>query len=100
MSQSLPRLHADPSRRHARRWLRRTVRLIGPGFHLDTKGFHYLKAAGIPLLTPRGARLFDYDLRRVREVLGSKQSERTALCEAWRAIGARFDPGSNSLVRA
>jgi hypothetical protein len=82
-------MHAEPSRRHARRWLRRIVRTIGPGFHPDTPAGEYTDEHFTTLFDARTARLFTYDLARAEVLLGSHRFEVICLTSQQQLLGIR-----------
>lgn len=95
---NMPRLHADPSRRHARRWLRRAVRLIGPGFHPEAAPSQYESLSGEPTFTSRQARLLEYDLQRAEQVLGQPVFESISQTVQWQCMRLRLDPATELLI--
>jgi hypothetical protein len=98
MKHKLPSLHGSPSRRHASRWIRAIVRYIGPGFHPDTHPAQYIDQDGNRVFEPAQANVLACDLDCARLVLGAR-FEQIALHSLWLALGYRFDPQSDQLVR-
>lgn len=98
MSSIIPRLHAEPSRAHARRWVRRIVLLIGAGFHPDTAPSQYIDPSGKRLLTNRQSQHLQYDLDSASCALGSVVFEAICMQAIHRCLGVRFAPGLEELV--
>jgi hypothetical protein len=94
-------LPGDSSRGNAVRWLKRLIRHLGPGFHIDTTPNDYTAPDGRPLLTPSECVILERSLDRLLEILGSEQpyviganATATLLCESrgWKPPLQFYDP--------
>ncbi len=98
MDQIIQSLHTNVDRVGAVRWLRRTVRSIGAGFHIDTPPDEYVDEAGRASFCPADARRLARGLDIAARVLGRENFENLCLQEVWRDLGVRYDPVKDALV--
>ena len=63
----------DSSRRQTIRWLKRLIRHVGPGFHLDTVPGEYVTAVGGSVFSPAECSRLERSLGRLFQILGSEQ---------------------------
>ena len=63
-------LPGDSSRRQTIRWLKRLIRHVGPGFHLDTLPSDYVTGGGGSVFTPAESVTLQRSLDRLFQILG------------------------------
>lgn len=98
MHQLIERLDRNADRRAVTRWLRRTIRAIGPGFHVDTPPGTYVDESGRPSLSRAEAGRLASGLKIAARTLGQPAFEDLCLREVWKALGVRYDRARDSLV--
>ncbi|GJQ27721.1 MAG: hypothetical protein HBSAPP02_27530 [Phycisphaerae bacterium] len=98
MRERIRSLVKNADRAAAARWLRQTVRTIGPGFHFDTAPGEYVDETATPTFRPAEAQRLVRDLKRASALLGRSAFEDLCLQAVWRGLGLRYDPALARLV--
>jgi len=98
MTIRIPELDPGASETAAARWLRAVVRLVGPGFHIDTAPGDYVDGQGRKSFAPADAGRMERGLRCAAHILGRERFEQICLRAVWRALGVRYDAARNRLV--
>lgn len=98
MSQTIHPLDSDADPTVAARWLRKTIRSIGPGFHSDTAPHEYVDEGGKPAFSPADGERLACGLELAAAVLGREAFEDLCLRQIWSGLGVRYDPAQDCLV--
>lgn len=98
MAQYIHSLDTTTERSAVARWLRRSIRTIGPGFHFDTPPDQYIDQQGRQLLSAADADRLARGLEHASTILGSDAFENVCLEEVWRGLGVEYDPVQDRLV--
>jgi hypothetical protein len=79
------------TRRASLEWIDEVVRVIGPGFHFDTRPEEYVSGSGGRLLDQPDSHRVRLGLREARKRLGTDRFELACLHAVWREMGVQYD---------